>query len=113
MGVIQPDDVFYRPDGSRLDIEAGDMLRVSYLDENVDPKFRRHPERGHTLMFQYLVRRIAYLDEAGRLVLTPSYYDLADRAAGPSSKTCCGRNKCGFFELDEVPENDRQTVSIF
>jgi hypothetical protein len=111
MYVIQPDDDIRDKSGQPIDVEPGDMMRCSYLDEPVDPQYRLTGQ--HTIMFQYLVRRIAYLDpESGVLVRTKAYDTLYERAAGPSSKTCCGEDGCGYFTLREVPENDWQTVGI-
>jgi hypothetical protein len=113
MYAVQPEDVFYDASGYQVDIGPGDFMRVSYLDQGIDPQFVADQDMcQHTLMFQYLVRKIAYLDESGTLVKTPAYDELAERASGESKKTCCGEDGCGFFSLQEVPENDWQTVAI-
>jgi len=74
--VIQDGDEFRRPDGTLLDVTPGeDMMRVSYASD--DP--------NSEVTFQYLVRRVAYLDENGKLIKTPRYDELLDAAKANSS----------------------------
>eukprot|EP00929_Paragymnodinium_shiwhaense_P023324 TRINITY_DN1462_c0_g1_i1.p1 TRINITY_DN1462_c0_g1~~TRINITY_DN1462_c0_g1_i1.p1 ORF type:complete len:352 (-),score=43.24 TRINITY_DN1462_c0_g1_i1:476-1495(-) len=62
--VLKEGDVLKRPDGSLVDFTPGeDMMRISYV--SFDPESAVH--------FQYLVRRVAYLDSDGRLVKTKAY----------------------------------------
>lgn len=111
---IQRDDKFWRPDGSQLHTDPGDMLRVSYLETDIDPSRLGclGRVRKPTLTFQYLLKRVAYLDDGMRLVKTPAYDELAAQAGGPSRKTCCGELGCWRYSLDEVPPNDWQIVAI-
>mmetsp|Transcript_80045 Transcript_80045/g.152190 ORF Transcript_80045/g.152190 Transcript_80045/m.152190 type:complete len:353 (-) Transcript_80045:68-1126(-) len=110
MYIIQPGDSFVYADGTPFVTGPGDIMRLSYLDQPMDPKFK--DGKGHTLMFQYMVRRIAYLDASGALVKTAAYDELLERVQQGPQKTCCGRDCCGFYELEEVPEADKQSVSI-
>lgn len=76
--VLQPGDVLRRPDGTKLDITPGeDLLRVSY-------------DASGGYMYQYLVRRIAYLDDSGALVKTQRYQEIL-QAALQSARCCRGR----------------------
>mmetsp|Transcript_68422 Transcript_68422/g.119810 ORF Transcript_68422/g.119810 Transcript_68422/m.119810 type:complete len:370 (-) Transcript_68422:243-1352(-) len=112
--IIQPDDRFFYADGSELQTDPGDMMRLSYMDTNVDPsKMGLLPgTRKPTMGFQYMLKRIAYLDERRKLVKTPAYDELARQASGPFRKTCCGQLGCWNYSLDEVPPNDWQIVEV-
>eukprot|EP00429_Kryptoperidinium_foliaceum_P030480 CAMPEP_0176127592 /NCGR_PEP_ID=MMETSP0120_2-20121206/64446_1 /TAXON_ID=160619 /ORGANISM="Kryptoperidinium foliaceum, Strain CCMP 1326" /LENGTH=276 /DNA_ID=CAMNT_0017462625 /DNA_START=115 /DNA_END=945 /DNA_ORIENTATION=+ len=79
--VIQPGDVIKKPDGTILETTPGeDMIRVSYKTlDNQD-----------TVTFQYLARRVAYLDEEGKLVKTKYYSEIVD-VARMSDRCCRGR----------------------
>merc|ERR1712151_1064472 len=66
--VVQPGDVFKKPDGSILDVTPGaDMIRLSWRTA-LDP--------SSELIYQYRVRRVAYLDNRGDLVKTDTYKEL-------------------------------------
>merc|ERR1711904_347337 len=69
--VMQPGDQIHRPDGSPVEFEPGDMMRMAFHD-NSDP--------SSCLAYQYLVRRVAYMDESGNLVKTKAYEELKRRA---------------------------------
>jgi len=69
--VLQPGDVLKRPDGTDVDFTPGeDMLRVSYSEFTP----------GAPVTYQYLVRRIAYLDQGGKLVKTRRFEELQEIA---------------------------------
>jgi len=99
--VIQPGDVFKRPDGSVLDVSPGsDMMRVSFetLDTN------------STIRYQYLVRRVAYLGSDGNLVTTPVYEQLVE-AANRSPHSVCGQFGC--FDVGEYGLHDIENTQAF
>ncbi|CAE7947982.1 Stra6 [Symbiodinium sp. KB8] len=88
--VIQPGDVFKAPDGTILDVTPGeDMMRVSFDSLNTTGQ----------IDFQYLVRRVAYLDENGKLVKTPNY-DKLMKVANSSTQFCCF--DCGDGNIDAI-----------
>jgi len=94
--VIQPGDVFRRPDGTVVEVTPGeDMMRVSY--ETMDP--------NSPIEYQYLVRRVAYLDAGGNLVKTARYAELA--AAARQTHDCC----CDLCE-PSVPYHIEDTQSV-
>jgi len=71
---MQPGDQIHRPDGSPVEFEPGDMMRMAFHD-NTDP--------SSGLAYQYLVRRVAYMDDSGNLVKTKAYEELKRRALMP------------------------------
>eukprot|EP00929_Paragymnodinium_shiwhaense_P117208 TRINITY_DN8751_c0_g1_i1.p1 TRINITY_DN8751_c0_g1~~TRINITY_DN8751_c0_g1_i1.p1 ORF type:complete len:356 (-),score=64.40 TRINITY_DN8751_c0_g1_i1:535-1602(-) len=72
---LQEGDVLRRPDGSLVDFAPGiDMVRQSY--ETFDP--------STPMIYQYLVRRVAHLDDDGNLVKT-KYYDKVKAVAEAST----------------------------
>mmetsp|Transcript_11401 Transcript_11401/g.12774 ORF Transcript_11401/g.12774 Transcript_11401/m.12774 type:complete len:295 (-) Transcript_11401:191-1075(-) len=77
--VIQPGDVFRRPDGTVLQVIPGeDLMRISY--ETMDT--------NSPITYQYLVRRVAFLDAGGNLVKTQRYAELAAAARQPQGWCC-------------------------
>jgi len=100
--VMQPGDQIHRPDGTPVEFEPGDMMRMAFND-NTDP--------SSGLTYQYLVRRVAYMDGSGNLIKTKAYEELKRRALMPEperkrgrycSCTCCGYT-CPWPSEAEVP----------
>jgi len=96
---MQPGDQIHRPDGSPVEFEPGDMMRMAFHD-NTDP--------SSGLAYQYLVRRVAYTDETGNLIKTKAYEELKRRAlmSEPERErswcTCCGLT-CPRPSEEEIP----------
>eukprot|EP00928_Gymnodinium_smaydae_P004412 TRINITY_DN11503_c1_g4_i1.p1 TRINITY_DN11503_c1_g4~~TRINITY_DN11503_c1_g4_i1.p1 ORF type:complete len:326 (-),score=45.68 TRINITY_DN11503_c1_g4_i1:121-1098(-) len=81
MYVIQPGDKFVLSDGSNLEVEPGDMMRVNY-ENPLDPRSR--------IKYQYIVRRVAILDDSGKLVKTRGYDQLLQQASKqPAHRGVC------------------------
>lgn len=110
--VIQPGDVLRGPDGCIMDLTPGeDLLRISYTSrDDVDAK----SVGAGSITYLYLARRIAYLDESGRLVKTKRYEEMLessrtdfcyDKGQLQSSQafTLAPRleERCGYFEPPE------------
>ena len=98
--VIQPGDVFKTPDGQVIDVTPGeDMMRVSYASLDTKDK----------ITFQYLVRRVAYLDADGKLVKTPNY-DKLMKVAESSTQfcTCCD---CGDSKANAIQRTQAFTIA--
>jgi len=55
---------FRTPDGERIELEPGDMMRIDHED-------REDPSTSVT--YQYIVRKIAFLNDTGELVKTPNF----------------------------------------
>ena len=88
--VIQPEDVFKTPDGEVIDVTPGDdMMRISF--DSLDTT--------GGIGFQYLVRRVAYLDESGKLVKTPNHEKLM-KVAKSGSQFCCF--DCGTHKMNAI-----------
>eukprot|EP00929_Paragymnodinium_shiwhaense_P023325 TRINITY_DN1462_c0_g2_i1.p1 TRINITY_DN1462_c0_g2~~TRINITY_DN1462_c0_g2_i1.p1 ORF type:complete len:353 (-),score=43.20 TRINITY_DN1462_c0_g2_i1:487-1506(-) len=100
--VLKEGDVLKRPDGSLVDFTPGeDLLRVSY--SSFDPET--------AVMYQYLVRRVAYLDSDGRLVKTKAYERL--KAVAERSTTSEGiKNIFGQSDPEFRWIEDEQVVAI-
>jgi len=80
---------FTWPDGSNVEMEPGDMMRVDF-------KVREDPTSG--VGYQYIVRRVAYLDEQGALVKTPNWFRLMRCVTYGESRlqsSCCNYFLCG------------------
>jgi len=111
--IFQPGDELHTPDGTKIEIHPGDMMRLSFFDAT-DPATKP--------AYQYLVRRVAYLNEDGELVKTKAYDELKRRATMEdfpiTCRCCCGCCEClppcshegtvKYFER----LNNHQTVSI-
>jgi len=82
---VGPEDNFLLPDGNKLQYEDGLMMRISGIDSNSPVVDQSH------VSYQYLVRKIAYLDDQGKLVKTPAYEELRKLAAEPLKfePSCC------------------------
>eukprot|EP00440_Ansanella_granifera_P036225 gb/GFBE01039308.1/.p1 GENE.gb/GFBE01039308.1/~~gb/GFBE01039308.1/.p1 ORF type:complete len:348 (+),score=57.36 gb/GFBE01039308.1/:1-1044(+) len=81
MYVIQPGDTFTRPDGTPIKAVPGeDMMRCN---------FKQWDDATTEVMYQYMVRKIAYLDDSGKLVKTKNYDELLRRATLPDEPGCC------------------------
>lgn len=97
--VMQAGDEIHRPDGTPVEFEAGDMMRLAFND-NTDPT--------SGLTYQYLVRKVAYLDENGTLIKTKAYEELKRRALMPEPErkrnwcTCFGCT-CPWPSKEEIP----------
>jgi len=83
--VMQPGDQIHRPDGTPVEFEPGDMMRMAFHD-NADP--------SSGLAYQYLVRRVAYMDDNGKLIKTKAYEELKRRALMPEPERKRGRCSC-------------------
>jgi hypothetical protein len=83
----QEGEEFPMPDGSILKPEKDDMMRISTVDDAI-------PNSKTT--YQYRLRRIAYLDDAGNLVKTPAYEEIRKAASEPLKypPCCCGYCFC-------------------
>jgi len=82
--VIQEGDTFTRPDGTQIEITPGqDMMRLSYV--------------GGSIFYQYLVRRVAYLNSDGALVKTKAYEELLAEAQKTDADLLCGYCGCPRF----------------
>merc|ERR1719343_543937 len=82
--VIQDGDVFRRPDNTIVDVTPGqDMMRLSYMDGEI--------------VFQYLVRRVAFLTSDGELVKTKAYEELLAEAKKTDDEMLCGEYGCPRF----------------
>jgi len=95
---IQPDDRFALPGGGELKTGPGEMMRLSFKDQM---------DTNSELTFQYRVRRVAYLDEAGSLVKTEAYDELAALVALPQRPQgcCCGYCLCNLSEEQRAWRN--------
>jgi len=71
---LQPGDRISRPDGSELPWSEGDFMRVS---------FKHVFDPTSEIVYQYMARRVAYLDETGQLVKTPAYDELRRQTLAP------------------------------
>mmetsp|Transcript_92564 Transcript_92564/g.258778 ORF Transcript_92564/g.258778 Transcript_92564/m.258778 type:complete len:284 (+) Transcript_92564:67-918(+) len=99
--VVQPGDVVKHKDGTPLDLTPGeDMIRISYEDL-----------KGQKASFQYLARRVAYLDGSGALVKT-KYYDELVEVARNSDKCCRGRVEHHIDSSQEfTPAPEQQSMA--
>lgn len=98
--VLQPGDELRGPDGSLVDFVPGeDLLRISYVKDDQSSKVK----------FQYLMRRVAYLDAAGRLVKTKYYDELRKVAQDNSLRWCCS-SQLGDYLQDEQAFTHTPTV---
>jgi len=97
--VIQDGDVITRPDGTQIDVTPGqDMMRLSFSGERV--------------VFQYLVRRVAYLNSDGELVKTKAYEQLAAEAKKTDADMLGGECGCPrFFTGSWNNITDQQAIS--
>ncbi|CAJ1371951.1 unnamed protein product [Effrenium voratum] len=78
--VLGPEDKMVDATGKEIPFVVGqDLLRITWT--NGDPK--------QGIYYQYLMRKVAYKDEDGKLVKTPAYQDLLDRATRPTAAGCC------------------------
>eukprot|EP00929_Paragymnodinium_shiwhaense_P014410 TRINITY_DN122319_c0_g1_i1.p1 TRINITY_DN122319_c0_g1~~TRINITY_DN122319_c0_g1_i1.p1 ORF type:complete len:361 (+),score=51.88 TRINITY_DN122319_c0_g1_i1:39-1085(+) len=81
--VLNDGDVLRRPDGSLVDFTPGeDLLRQTF--SSFDPQT--------PVLYQYLVRRVAYLDADGSLVKTKHYEKL--KASASTSTAWQGLKNC-------------------
>jgi len=80
--LVKPEDDIRNADGSPLNWDPTDMMRVSYRD---------HTDPTSEIVYQYRVRRIAYMDREGNLVKTDAYKELAElaRAKQEYPGSCC------------------------
>lgn len=80
---VGPEDKFLLPDGGELPYEDGLMMRISV--NSTAPVME-----NANVTYQYIVRKIAYLDGDGKLVKTPAYDELRERADMPlKHEPCC------------------------
>lgn len=100
--IPSPEQAFKRHDGGQLVPDVDELQRVSFKDD-------ANPNSG--VSYQYRLRRIAYLDDAGSLVKTNPYEELKQAATMPltSGPCCCGYCWCGsaearaFMHLPHMP----------
>jgi len=90
--LLEEGDVLRRPDGSVPAYTPGvDMMRVTWSGSSPEDMDTSKP------FFQYLVRRVASLDPAGRLVKTDAYNELLDRTRRPNVPgACCNYGLCNI-----------------
>mmetsp|Transcript_42008 Transcript_42008/g.110883 ORF Transcript_42008/g.110883 Transcript_42008/m.110883 type:complete len:357 (-) Transcript_42008:131-1201(-) len=96
MYVPQKGDKFKRLDGTELQWELGDLMRINH-----ESPYSADAE----VNYQYMARRVAYLDEDGKLVKTQAYEELRRQASAPNPHppTCCGYGFCGL-KKELLPE---------
>jgi len=104
---IQPGDEFFTEDGERIDyIRPGDWMRINWVDE-------ADPAKG--VAWQYLVQRVAYLNEDGEIVKTEYYDTLLELAQMQSPSWCnlcaCTVNREGIEKL-KILHNDPQVFFL-
>lgn len=100
------DDHFSLPAGGTLQLDPGELQRVSFKND-ADP--------ASGLSYQCRVRRIAHMDDAGRLLKTPAYAELLQCASMPMKyePCCCGYRWCLSKEqlaLGNFPQLPTHTV---
>jgi hypothetical protein len=102
---VQPGDEFFSEEGARIDyIRPGDWMRIDWVDE-------ADPSKG--VSWQYLVQRVAFLNDEGELVTTEHYDTLLELARMPSP-SCCNCFACvccpeAKRRLDQL-QNDAQML---
>lgn len=86
---IQPGDKFFDASGEQVSWAPGDWVRLTWEDPW---------DVSSPLTYQYMVRRVAYLDGTGRLVKTAAYEKLLHAATAPPPypTTCCGYGYCNL-----------------
>lgn len=100
--VIQPGDEITRADGKVIDVTPGeDMMRISFDGSG----------RDRRIFYQYLVRRIAYLDGSGALIKTRAFTDL-EKAVAQSSCLHEMRHCFDMASLSYRHLKDEQVVSF-
>lgn len=104
---IQPGDVFFTEDGERIDyIRPGDWMRINWVDE-------ADPAKG--VSWQYLVQRVAFLNDEGEIVTT-EYYDTLHELAQMKSPSWCNLCACTCNSEDieklKVLHNDTQVYFL-
>merc|ERR1719253_1039214 len=84
-----PGEKFYKPDGSELEWAPGDWMRLTFADPW---------DSASGLVYQYMARRTAYLDDNGKLVKTKAYERFVEQAkmALPYSNVCCNYGNCNL-----------------
>eukprot|EP00931_Biecheleriopsis_adriatica_P115789 TRINITY_DN91541_c0_g1_i1.p1 TRINITY_DN91541_c0_g1~~TRINITY_DN91541_c0_g1_i1.p1 ORF type:complete len:321 (+),score=65.57 TRINITY_DN91541_c0_g1_i1:40-963(+) len=102
---VQPGDTFKDSKGKVLDyIRPGDMMRINFDDA-------RDPSKG--VSWQYLVQRVAYLDQEGKLNTSEAYKELLRRAQLPSQSACglfaCCLSEQALADL-EIMQSDEQIL---
>jgi len=83
--ILKEGDVLKRPDGTEVEFTPGeDMMRISYdaFDSN-SPVF-----------YQYMVRRVAYLDNEKKLVKNKKNYERLMDVVAKSASTSCNPTTC-------------------
>lgn len=97
--VIQPGDKIRRPDGTLVDVTPGeDMMRISF--EEFDPE--------SPITYQYLLRRVAYLDDSGVLVKTNNFKELEQVV---KESTCC-RECCHWRDSSSPDYHDLKNAQV-
>lgn len=96
---LEEGDDLRRPDGTIPVYTPGvDMLRITYSGKTLQDMDTSKP------FFQYLVRRVAYMDEAGRLQKTDAYDELLSRTQKPNVPgACCNYGLCNI-PVDQYEE---------
>jgi len=109
--VVQPGDVIKRPDGSVVeDLVAGDWMRVSYS---------KTLDSTSPIVFQYKVRKIAILDNAGNLVKLPHYerFRKASLESLPHcdciARCCCGNCLSADKKIANMSYHNRYQTVMF
>jgi hypothetical protein len=95
--IVQEGDKFTLPAGGFLDVEPGDLVRISWADwlDCTSP-----------IMYQYVMRRVAYYDENRNLVKTKHYHDMMKNIATPEPYKGCCCNYCLInLSADQIGAN--------
>jgi len=79
MYIPTPGETYTRPDGEVIVPDYEELQRIQF---NNDADF------NSDIVYQYRVRKIAYIDDEGNLVKTDAYKDLANRATEPLPPRC-------------------------
>ncbi|CAE8592489.1 unnamed protein product [Polarella glacialis] len=100
---------FFKPDGSELQWAPGDWMRCTFQD----PYDSTSP-----LTYQYMARRVAYMDADGTLVKTAAYekFVVDEKMDLPHPNTCCNYGNCNLQPqqyLDNFSAQNRRQMVIY
>jgi len=107
MYIPSPGETYERPNGEVIKPGEEDLQRIQFAND---------ADYNSEIVYQYRVRKIAYLDDAGNLVKTSAYEDLKERATmplPPRCKPCFGYCWCMDDEsraFKNLPEVSTHTV---
>lgn len=91
--ILQAGDKLVDPSGKPVPFTPGDdLLRVTWNDQD--------PKKG--IYYQYIVSRVAFKDESGKLQkVHPAYDELLDRATRPTLQgACCNLFLCNISDAE-------------